>query len=500
MKQAYIVEQIDSCRSIAKDLQFMSLLLIEQLNLAHPTLAEIKEILVQLKNEKEISEKSDLINTIFQFVDDNIDTQVAAIKKEFNYDILNFHRYQTSLKYTSTKSWQTLQDTGNIKLIKTDGNTSMIIHDSGDNKQQLLIKDELNNQLMSEIDKIESQCVDIRLLDTDTYAIREFGPVMKKTLLKNGKFNMMMNDGRTLTDKNKLKTGNYILNILDPLLNMNLQKGFMIPTRVEINDKGKSKILYDINNLPMKLYPSLYNILSKIFDQFIPLFEQLLSCYLKNCIIDVIFQIQYYFIHPNTSYNGPYHREGFKIGEYIDAGGIYYFYKTPNVFTKDIFEIKSKNAWNSFSTRRRYDPGTRRYALYDNNKATQVEIKQGTCIVFENNIINHRLKTLVNENKNGIISKRGVLNFFLPKIQINSTISPINIENVNKHFYTSEKIVSYFVRDFNNDKSNIVLSLSKSIEMIIVKYLYLVANDQDYRRRNKFAKVRQGRKNRGKKE
>ena len=247
---------------------------------------------------------------------------------------------------------------------------------------------------------------------------------------------------------------------------------------VSINDKGQSKILHDINN-----------ILSKIFDQFIPLFEQLLSCYLKNCIIDVIFQIQYYFIHPNTSYNGPFHREGYKMGEYIDAGGIYYFYKTPNVFKTDIFEIESKNG--AISRR-----GRRRHVTNSNN---EVEIKQGTCIVFENNIINHRLKTLVNDNQDGIIGKRGTLNFFLPKIKINSTITPININNVNKHFYQSEKIVSYLVRQFNNNKSDIVLSLNKTIEMIIVKYLYLVANDKDYQNRNKFAKKRQGTKNQGRK-
>ena len=438
------------------ELELLSVLLIEHLNLARPTLDDLKQTLSKLKHENEIRNKLDLFLDIFAIGDD---TQLLAdqIKQEFGYNILNFTKMSgLQLKYKSTKTFGDLHKTGNIKLVKTDAITSMIVHNT-DDVSQLLINDELNNQLIDEIDKIESQCVDMRLLDdNDTYVIRK--PPL----------NGNMNDER----------GNCILNILDPLLNMNSQNGFMIPTLVKINDKGKSKILHDINNLPMKLYHNLYNILSKILNQFIPLFEQLLSCYFKNCVIDVIFQIQYYFIHPNTIYNGPFHREGYKTGEYIDAGGIYYFYKTPNVFKKDIFEIESKNG-----------------SQLQGGNNNQVEIKQGTCIVFENNIINHRLKTLVNDNQDGIIGKRGVLNFFLPKVKINSTISAININNVNKHFYQSEKIVSYFVGQFNNNKSDIVLSLNKTIEMIILKYLYLVANDKDYHDRKKFAKKRQGTKN-----
>ena len=449
-----MIEQIHS-RKLEK-LSFW----IKQLNLARPTLDEIKQILFKLKKESKIIDKLEWFRDIFEDTDaEYLEECKDDIEEDFNYDILNYHRL--SSKFASTKTFGDLQRSGNIKLVTTNGDTSMIVHKTDDVKQ-LLIKNNLNNQLISEIDELESRCIDMRMLDTDTYSIKK-KPAKATAAQKNVK---NINDG-----------GNYILNILDPLLNMNLENGFMIPTLVMINDKKESKILHDINNLPMKLYPNFYNILSKIFDQFIPLFEQLLSCYLKNCIIDVIFQIQYYFIHPNTSYDGLYHREGYKDGEYIDAGGIYYFYKTPNVFKQDIFEIESTK-------------GSRA-----NN---QVEIKQGTCIVFENNIINHRLKTLVNENKNGIIGKRGVLNFFLPKIKINSTISPINIDNVNKNFYKNEKIVSYFVRQFNNNKSNIVLSVNKNIEMLIVKYLYLVANDQDYHDRNKFAKQRQGTKNRGK--
>ena len=216
MKQssAVVVKQVDS-----KQLESLSCLLIEQLNPARPTLDEIKQILFKLKNAHETSGKLNFFGIIFGYAE-HMDLQRWAneIKEEFNYNPLNFHR--SSFNYTSTKSWQTLQDAGNIKLIKTDGNTSMIIHQS-DNGQQLLIKDELNNQLMHEIDKLESQCIDIRLVDTDTYSIRE--PSIK--LNKNG--NMSMNNDITGTF-DQSERGNYILNILDPLLNMKSQNGYMI--------------------------------------------------------------------------------------------------------------------------------------------------------------------------------------------------------------------------------------------------------------------------------
>ena len=171
---------------------------------------------------------------------------------------------------------------------------------------------------------------------------------------------------------------NCFLNILNPLLNTNSENGFMTP----YNNK-QSEILGEINNLPMKLYPNLFLIMAQIFDKFIPLFEQVIPCSVHNCITQVIFQIQYYFVDVNTSYGGSLHGAGYVEGEYIDGGGIHVFYKTLNVFTQDVYEIMT-------------DPG----------KKSQIKIKQGRCIIFENSGVNHGLKTLTDKNKDDSIGKR----------------------------------------------------------------------------------------------
>ena len=161
----------------------------------------------------------------------------------------------------------------------------------------------------------------------------------------------------------------------------------MIPRIVSIDNNRQRKILGEIHNVPMKLYPNLYLMFAKIFGKFFLLFEQLISCSLQDDMIEIMLQIQYHFIHVNASCNGSSQREGYVEGEYMDAGGICQFYKTSNVFTKDVFEIVTHR-----------------------QKKSRVE-KNG---------VNHGLKTLTNENKDDIIGKRGVLNVFY-QIKINST-------------------------------------------------------------------------------
>ena len=95
-------------------------------------------------------------------------------------------------------------------------------------------------------------------------------------------------------------SGNRILNIL--YLYMNCGNGL-----VTIDNNRQSKMQDEINNLRMKLYPHLY----LIFDKLIPLFGQLISCWLQNHTIEIIFQIQYYSVDANASYNGLFHREGY---------------------------------------------------------------------------------------------------------------------------------------------------------------------------------------------
>ena len=187
--------------------------------------------------------------------------------------------------------------------------------------------------------------------------------------------------------------------------------------------------------------------------------------FITNRTIGIILQIQYYSIYANASYTGASHREGYVEGAYID-GDSYYFYETPIVSTKAIFEIVTYRG-----------------------KKTRVEIKQGTCIVFENNTVHYRLKALTDENKDDIIVKSGVLRFFLPKVKIICTSDTINISNLNSNFYKREKSASYWVRQFNN-KSGAVVSVNKNIEMIIVEYLYVIANEKDLKQRNKLASTK----------
>ena len=101
------------------------------------------------------------------------------------------------------------------------------------------------------------------------------------------------------------------------------------------------------------------------------------------------------------------------------------------------------------------------------------------CIVFNNNEIEYRIKAL-NNISDKLIGYRSVLKFFLPEFKINSTKDI----KCNINFYKFEKIVSYWIRLYNNDKSDIILYINKDIEMIIVRYLYLSATEQAIKKRN----------------
>ena len=192
----------------------------------------------------------------------------------------------------------------------------------------------------------------------------------------------------------------------------------------------------------MKLYPNSYLTFAKIFDEFITSRKQVIPCSLQNGTNEIIFQIECYSVHANASYNGLFHTQGYVEREYIDSGGIYYFIKHP------MFKIE------------RYRRKKRRVAI---------GIKQGTCtcIVFENNGVNSGLKTMTDENKDGIGDKRGVLTCFLQTVKINSTNDAINFGNATTNFYTSEKLVSYRIRECNIILIKVLLQMKKILNQEI---------------------------------
>ena len=61
--------------------------------------------------------------------------------------------------------------------------------------------------------------------------------------------------------------------------------------------------------------------------------------------------------------------------------------------------------------------------------------------------------------------------------------------------YKSEKLVSCCIREFNNNNSCVCVWVNKNIKMIIVEKLYIVANKEDFKQRNAFAKHRSDTKN-----
>eukprot|EP01084_Bolivina_argentea_P272875 464706_1 len=220
-----------------------------------------------------------------------------------------------------------------------------------------------------------------------------------------------------------------IKHIIDPLLN-NFGHKYWIPSILSIDENNNCKFVTEIPNLPRLHYEHVYPVFEKILSAIIPKFEWILGCDLKMKCIQIITDIQHYIVKSNTYYNGNWHREGFKNGEFIQCGAIYYFNKTENFFETDVFEIKSKG---------------HRTCAGDFLAKYNINIDENNLIIFDNESSIHRLNTLTSvkrDNDEKDVGYRSHILFLIPKYKINS----MRDFNVNTH-YMYPDVLNYWIRE-----------------------------------------------------
>lgn len=338
-----------------------------------------------------------------------------------------------------------------------------------------LIDKQLNESLNNEINKqLKAQCNDYRIL-------KENNNKRKKKAKRKKEKNNINDKSNKIGDDNYNSKCNKIQNLIDPLLNTNK---FWIPSIFEIDNNYNVKIITEINNLPKKYYSNMYKYISQIFSRMIPMFEELLSSSvckvsLKNKEIQVIVDCQNYIIPSNNEYFGDFHREGFVNGEDVSVAGIYYYSKTPNFFSKDVFEI-SNHSYVVCGGKHKYEQ--------------EINVENGMCLVFNNRLINHRLKQLSaiknkenkknEEQEEGRFGERGILNFFLPGYKINST-KDIHVNQDCKQ----EFVVWNWVRKYNENKDGNT-AIPKEIEALLVKFVVDSITKEKIEKRNELRKQR----------
>lgn len=187
------------------------------------------------------------------------------------------------------------------------------------------------------------------------------------------------------------------------------------------NDKTDIKSY--INNLDQYKYSELYNIIPKIFNQFICMFDHLLDQKLPDNIQVIVKAANIILTPENPTYQGgSWHIEGMPY-EHIIATGIYY-YDIENI-TPSYLEFRRALSGEVDYPQNAYTYVSRHYGLEDesplNEYMGKVLAQQGKCIVFPNTM-QHRVApfTLLDQTRP---AHRKILVFFLidPNNRILST-------------------------------------------------------------------------------
>eukprot|EP01084_Bolivina_argentea_P043406 79972_1 len=192
------------------------------------------------------------------------------------------------------------------------------------------------------------------------------------------------------------KYGARIQNLIDPL--MSVKEKYFIPSVVDIDKNYNVSFVSEINNLSKFRYAKLYDLFAVIFKSMIKMFEFILQMKLNQTKLNVIVSMQQYQIKPKQTYKGSLHCEGFKE-ENIACVGVYYFDKS-DYFEIDQFQI----AMNLM------DAVLKTYPLAVKEKYFQIE--QGSCMVFSNRNLLHKLDQLTNDD-DVKVATRTILNFFV---------------------------------------------------------------------------------------
>jgi len=239
-----------------------------------------------------------------------------------------------------------------------------------------------------------------------------------------------------------------------------------LPSRFDIDNNGKVKIMSYINNLNTNKYPQFIELIENVFEKFIPSFERIIERKLINKSLQVIVKVGSIILTNNNNNKypgGSYHLEGVPE-EHIIATGIHYV-DVENI-TESFLEFRKPTIINEENVD--YEQNDQAYTKHHygiedhwdgqmNKYLGLIKCSEGADVIFPNTL-QHRVKEF-DLVKNESESLRTILAFFLidPDHKIISTedIDPqqkiFSIEEANFHRERLMYHRKYYIDQLNEE-------------------------------------------------
>lgn len=238
-----------------------------------------------------------------------------------------------------------------------------------------------------------------------------------------------------------------------------------LPSRFDINEEGKVKVMSYINNLNTDKYPQFIPLIEKVFEKYIPSFEKVINQKLINRSLQVIVKVGSIILtKDNSNYpGGSYHIEGM-VYEKIIATGIHYVevdnitdsfleFRKPTIISEENLDYAQNDQYYT----------KHHYGLEDhwdgemNKYLGLIKCSEKADVIFPNGL-QHKVSQFSLE-KGKFNSMRTILAFFLidPNHKIISTenIDPqqnfFTIEEANFHRERLMYHRKYFVDQLNQE-------------------------------------------------
>jgi hypothetical protein len=205
-----------------------------------------------------------------------------------------------------------------------------------------------------------------------------------------------------------------------------------IPSKFHIDENDRVHIKSGIHNLPLvPKNKKTYQLIAGLFEKMLPMFRKINIVGNGPEDLQVVVKAQRYAFPPGTSYAGRWHTEGYF--ENIVAAGVYYC------------EVDEQLVGGNVKFRSPQGPDD----FYDMKNSHEIEIREGTAIVFAN-AIPHRVRKTMNMTSTTLF--KTFINFFIvdPKFPIigTDTMIPLSQFEFLLNFVPSEiasKIYSFFI-------------------------------------------------------
>lgn len=253
-------------------------------------------------------------------------------------------------------------------------------------------------------------------------------------------------------------------NTISPVCEEN-QRYQWLPSRFDVNNDGKVKIMSYINNLNTNKYPQFIKLIENVFEKLIPSFEKVINQTLTNKSLQVIVKVGSIILtKDNFRYpGGSWHVEG-DVRQHIIATGIHYVevdnitdsfleFRKPTIINEENLDY---NQNDQYYTKHHY--GLEEHWDGEMNKYLGlIKCSEGSDVIFPNNLQHKVSQFELEEDKSN--SLRTILAFFLidPKHKIISTeeIDPqqelFTIEEANFHRERLMYHRKYFVDQLNKE-------------------------------------------------